>query len=90
MKLTPDQIEAFRVDAYSDVADEVCRLAVIGLEYERLRAERDSRPEITAEDCALIRDAIITLPTYDVDSEPIRAVVRVTAALRAHARKVKP
>lgn len=60
-------------------------------EVARLRAERDSRPEITPEDAALLRDWMLSERAEACAEHPTpHWVDRVVDATCAHARKVKP
>ena len=94
--LTKKQIEAIEIggrddewemsgDLSMDDARELRRLALLGLERDEARAERDRRPDISAEDAA---HAIQFFRGWDA---PGSVTDRVFAALRAHAAKaVKP
>ena len=58
-------------------------------EIVKLRAERDARPDISAEDALLMEDARATLelPAYEHGPEHQDAAMRIARALRAHAAK---
>lgn len=62
-------------------------------ERDEARAERDARPDISAEDALLMEDARATLelPAYEHGPEHQDAAMRIARAIRAHAAKaVKP
>lgn len=61
-------------------------------ERDEARAERDARPDISAEDALLMEDARATLelPAYEHGPEHLDAAMRIARAIRAHAAKVKP
>ena len=75
---------AATIDLSMDDARELRRLALLGLERDEARAERDRRPDISAEDAA---HAIQFFRGWDA---PGSVTDRVFAALRAHAAKVRP
>ena len=62
-------------------------------ERDEALAERDARPDISAEDALLMEDARATLelPAYEHGPEHQDAAMRIARAIRAHAAKsVKP
>ena len=69
------------------------RRAAAERERDEARAERDARPDISAEDALLMEDARATLelPAYEHGPEHQDAAMRIARAIRAHAAKsVKP
>ena len=69
------------------------RRAAAESERDEALAERDARPDISAEDALLMEDARATLelPAYEHGPEHQDAAMRIARAIRAHAAKsVKP
>lgn len=89
MTLTKEQIESMHTLLVRErpmgtsvaAVDELIRLALLGLEHDRIVAERDARPDISAVDAA---HAVQFFRGWDT---PGSVTDKVFSALRAHARK---